>query len=113
MVERLVANLVENAVRHNRPAGWVAARTGVREGMATIEVSNTGPQVGAAQVEELVKPFYRASQNGDGGGVGLGLSIVEAIVEAHGAALSAEARPEGGLRVTVAFPLDGGASIDR
>jgi signal transduction histidine kinase len=104
MVERLVANLVENAVRYNQPAGWVRAWTGVRDGLPTVEVVNAGPVVEPAQVEELVKPFYRAGQNGNRRGVGLGLSIVHAIAVAHGAALDTEARPQGGLRVSVSFP---------
>lgn len=114
MVERLVTNLVENAVRYNRPDGWVTAWTGMREGQPTVEVANAGPTVDAAQLEELLKPFVRAAGNGNGNGngtahpdhgLGLGLSIVQAITEAHGARLSMSAPPEGGLRVAVAFPV--------
>jgi signal transduction histidine kinase len=116
MVERLVANLVENAVRYNRPDGWISAWTGRRDGLPTIEVTNIGPVVESVHVDQLVKPFYRAGEtragetgsrvgeNGKGRGLGLGLSIVQAIAEAHGAVLETEARPEGGLRVAVAFP---------
>ncbi len=126
MVERLVANLVENAVRHNQSGGWVSAWTGRRDGLPTVEVTNTGPLVEPEQAEELVKPFYRAGKNGNGNqnqnqsqnydhngsGLGLGLSIVQAIAEAHGATLETEARPEGGLRVAVAFPATDAASED-
>lgn len=116
MVERLVANLVENAVHHNRPDGWISAWTGRRNGLPTIEVTNVGPVVEPVHADQLVKPFFRAGENGagrsayrvgdnrNGRGLGLGLSIVLAIAEAHGAALETEARPEGGLRVAVAFP---------
>jgi signal transduction histidine kinase len=111
MVERLVSNLVENAVRYNRPDGWVTAWTGMRNGRPTVEVANAGPPVDGAQLDELLKPFVRANGNGngngrlhDGHGLGLGLSIVQAISDAHGARLSLTAPPEGGLRVTVAFP---------
>jgi signal transduction histidine kinase len=116
MIERLVANLVENAVRHNRPDGWVRAWTGVRDGRPTVEVANAGPQVDGAQLDELLKPFVRAGGNGngngrvhDGHGLGLGLSIVQAISEAHGAHLHMTAPSEGGLRVSVAFaaPVSG------
>jgi len=112
MVERLVANLVENAVRHNQPDGWVSAWTGQRDGLPTVEVANAGPVVQDAQVGELVKPFVRGQENGNGHGLGLGLSIVQAIAEAHGAAMRTEPRPEGGLRVTVAFPATGPESAD-
>jgi signal transduction histidine kinase len=112
MIERLVANLVENAVRYNRPDGWVNAWTGQRDGLPTIEVTNVGPVVEPDHVDDLVKPFRRAEENGHGRGLGLGLSIVHAIAEAHGAALHTEARAEGGLRVTVAFPAPGPASSD-
>jgi signal transduction histidine kinase len=114
MVERLVANLVENAVRHNQPDGWIKAWTGERDGLPTVEVVNAGPQVERAHLDELVKPFYRGeeSRNGHGAGLGLGLSIVQAIAEAHDAVLRTEARLEGGLRVTVAFPPAGAESSD-
>jgi signal transduction histidine kinase len=112
MIERLVANLVENAVRYNQPGGWISAWTGELDGLPTVEVTNAGPVVEAAEVEELVKPFYRAGENGNGRGVGLGLSIVQAIAEAHGAALVTEPRPEGGLRVAVTFPASAAASSD-
>jgi signal transduction histidine kinase len=114
MIERLVANLIENAVRYNRPGGWINVWTGQRDGSPTVEVTNTGPVVQATEVSELVRPFYRAGENGNGNGrgVGLGLSIVQAIAQAHGAALETEPRPEGGLRVTVTFPVAVPASSD-
>jgi signal transduction histidine kinase len=104
MVERLVVNLIENAVRYNEPGGWVSAWTGVRDGRPAVEVANVGPVVEPAQVDELVKPFYRAGERANGRGLGLGLSIVQAIAEAHDAQLETEARAEGGLCVMVAFP---------
>jgi signal transduction histidine kinase len=116
MIERLVGNLVENAVRHNEPDGWVSAWTGVREGRPTLEIANAGPAVDADELSELLKPFVRSHGNGngngnggarlhDGHGLGLGLSIVQAISDAHGALLTMAAPPEGGLRVSVAFPV--------
>ncbi len=115
MLERLVANLIENAVRHNQPGGWINARTGLLDGRPTLEVENAGPLVAADQVESLTKPFVRGTENGrvNGGprevqhGLGLGLSIVQAIAEAHDAELTTVARPEGGLRVAVVFPTPG------
>jgi signal transduction histidine kinase len=112
MVERLVANLMQNAVRYNEPDGWITAWTGMRDGEPTLEVTNTGPLVKPEQVGELVKPFCRlngngsvASRNADAKeGLGLGLSIVQAIVDAHGAHLTTTPRAGGGLEVAVRFP---------
>ena len=112
MLERLVANLVENAVRYNEPDGWVTAWTGLRNGEPTVEVTNPGPVVAEEQVGELVKLFSRldgngalAARNADGHqGLGLGLSIVQAVVEAHGARMTTTPRAEGGLEVAVRFP---------
>jgi signal transduction histidine kinase len=112
MVERLVANLIQNAVRYNEPDGWVIAWTGVRDGEPTLEVINAGPVVRPEQVDELVKPFSRldgpssvAARNLDARrGLGLGLSIVQAIVDAHGACLTTDPRAEGGLKIAVRFP---------
>ena len=101
-----MANLVENAVRYNQPDGWVSAWTGERDGLPTIEVANVGPVVEPADVDQLVKPFYRGGENGngDGRGLGLGLSIVQAIAEAHGALLETEPDPRA-VSGSVAFPV--------
>jgi signal transduction histidine kinase len=115
MVERLVANLVENAMRYNEPSGWVSTWTGLRDGEPTLEVTNSGPVVAPDQVDELVKPFSRlngegavAARNAGGReGLGLGLSIVQAIADAHGARLTTTPRAGGGLEVAVRFPASG------
>jgi signal transduction histidine kinase len=112
MVERLLANLMQNAIRYNEPDGWVTAWTGMRDGEPTVEVTNPGPVVRPEQVEELVKPFSRLDGNGSVAarnadarqGLGLGLSIVRAIVDAHGARLTTAPRADGGLQVAVSFP---------
>ncbi|WP_051760869.1 sensor histidine kinase [Herbidospora cretacea] len=97
LVERLVQNLFENAVRHNAPGGraWLTTRadaTGVE-----LTVENTGPVVPAYDVETLFQPFRRRSERG----TGLGLSIVRAIATAHGGTVAARPREGGGLVVTV------------
>ena len=101
LVESLVANLVDNAMRHNVSGGWVAVMTTG----TTLTVSNTGPVIPAAEVDRLFQPFQQlgAQRTRRGGGHGLGLAIVRAIATAHGAELVARARPEGGLEVKVAF----------
>jgi len=105
LVQRLIANLIDNAVRHNHNDGWVEVRTGTATGSPTLEVINSGPHVPPEEVGRLLRPFERLSpeRGNDREGLGLGLSIVAAIAAAHDATLTAVARTEGGLHVTVAF----------
>ncbi|WP_404189346.1 sensor histidine kinase [Streptomyces tauricus] len=111
LVGRLVSNLLENAVRHNVPqgaGGWVTVWTGVVDGRASLRIANSGPVVPADQVGALFEPFRRVGVERVRGrsreGAGLGLSIVAAIVGAHGGVVEARARGEGGLWVEVVFP---------
>jgi signal transduction histidine kinase len=106
LVERLVANLVGNAIRHNVEHGWVSVSTSTRWGKALLSVSNSGPVVPPEELERLFQPFQRLDGRRDAGrdGLGLGLSIVEAIATAHGAEVVARARREGGLDIEVSFP---------
>jgi signal transduction histidine kinase len=105
LLERLVGNLVDNAIRHNVPGGWVAVWTGTDGDQAMLRVVNSGPVVAPDQIGVLVQPFQRMdSRINRRDGLGLGLSIVAAIAGAHGAHLAIEARPDGGLEVTLAFP---------
>ena len=105
LLERMIANLVENAVRHNDPDGWIAIRTMQVDG-ATFEIDNTGPTVTAEQIPPLFAPFARATQRlNDSDGVGLGLSIASAIARAHDATIRARPRPDGGLEVSVTIPV--------
>jgi signal transduction histidine kinase len=106
LIERLATNLLENALHHNADNGSVRAVTETRDGRAILTVSNTGPVIDPADVDRLFLPFQRrgADRTDHAGGLGLGLSIVRAIVSAHGAALDARARPEGGLEIEVSFP---------
>jgi signal transduction histidine kinase len=105
LVERLVANLVDNAIRYNVPGGSVEVATGSRDGQAVISVSNTGPLVPSEQVARLLEPFQRLDRSArDDGHHGLGLSIAHAIALAHGGTLSALPRQGGGLVVRAAFP---------
>jgi signal transduction histidine kinase len=104
LLERLVANLVENAVRHNRPGGFVRVSTVRRNGSALVRVSNTGPQVSTEAAGRLAEPFERLDRSGDGRGAGLGLSIVHSVAVAHGGTLRLRPREAGGLDVEVALP---------
>jgi signal transduction histidine kinase len=106
LIERLAVNLLDNAVRHNTRDGTVHLTTGQRGGRAIISVTNTGPVIPPAEISRLFRPFERLAtpRASNGRGNGLGLSIVAAIADAHNATITADARPEGGLRVRVSFP---------
>jgi signal transduction histidine kinase len=106
LAERLVANLVDNAMRYNNPGGWVRVATATEGGRASLVVANTGPVVPADAVESLFEPFHRLGDTraAKPDGLGLGLSIVRAIADAHDATVEVLPRPEGGLEITVSFP---------
>jgi signal transduction histidine kinase len=107
LIERLVSNLVDNAIGHNVPGGQVQIRVDTRGGQAVLLVANTGPLVPPEQVERLLQPFQRLAPDRVGyrDGLGLGLSIIAAIASAHDAALDIRPREQGGLEVEVRFPL--------
>jgi two-component system, OmpR family, sensor histidine kinase VanS len=107
LLERLTANLIGNAVRHNAEDGtvWVATRSSATGGELTV--ANTGPMIDPAVARTLTEPFVRGAgrTRRDGAeGAGLGLAIVAAIVRAHRGALAVSARAEGGLAVRVTLP---------
>jgi signal transduction histidine kinase len=106
LAESLVTNLVDNAIRHNASGGRAEISTAAAGGQATIRVSNTGAVISSEQLDRLFQPFGRADGERirHAGGHGLGLAIVQAIARAHGATLTPQARPEGGLDIEVTFP---------
>ena len=105
LVGRMVWNLIDNAVRHNVPAGWIRLSTGTKDGDAFIRVVNSGEAIPDSAVETLAEPFYRrAGRTGDGRGFGLGLSIVRSVSAARGARLTVQNPAEGGLDVAVRMP---------
>jgi signal transduction histidine kinase len=106
LVERLAVNLLTNAVRHNLVAGNIEVTTGTTDDRAFVSVTNTGPVIPSAEVERLFQPFQRLDPRRavDKNGHGLGLSIVRAIATAHGASITADPVPGGGLSVRVSFP---------
>lgn len=105
LIERLTANLLDNAVRHNTIGGTVQLTTGQRDDRAIISVANTGPVIPPAEISRLFQPFERLAspRASNGNGHGLGLSIVAAIAAAHDAEVTAHAPTEGGLRIQVSF----------
>jgi signal transduction histidine kinase len=106
LVESLVANLVDNALRHNLPGGRLEISTTTTAGRAILSVANTGALIPPDQVDRLFRPFQRLGDErvGHRDGHGLGLAIVDAIARAHGARVTARARTDGGLDVEVSFP---------
>jgi signal transduction histidine kinase len=106
LVERMASNLVENALRYNIPNGQVDITAGAESGSATLHIANTGPPIPTDQIQRLLQPFQRLTTNRHGrhNGLGLGLSIVAAIAEAHHATLSAHPQPHGGLAIHISFP---------
>jgi signal transduction histidine kinase len=107
LMESMVANLADNALRHNVAGGSVEVRTSMTAESASLWIANTGPVIPPAEVDRLFQPFQqlgadRVGRDGDGGH-GLGLAIVRAIAVAHRASLGARARPGGGLEIKVDF----------
>jgi signal transduction histidine kinase len=110
LAERLVTNLVDNAIRYNAAGGQVEIATGTRAGRAYLAVANTGPVIPPDQLGRLFRPFQRMDPARRapadlGHGLGLGLAIVSAVAAAHGADLRAVTRAAGGLAVEIVFPV--------
>ncbi len=106
LIERMAGNLVDNALRYNEPGGSITVTTGTTPTHAFVRIANTGQRVAPDAAARLFEPFVRAGaprRRTDGGGVGLGLSVVRAIVVAHGGRIGFTPLPEGGLDLTVHF----------
>jgi signal transduction histidine kinase len=107
LLDRLVENLVENALRYNEHGGWVSVATGADAATASLRVANSGPLVPPEAVASLFDRFRRLDDwdpRRGRRGFGLGLSIVDAVARAHGGTATAEAQPDGGLLVIVELP---------
>ncbi len=104
LVERLIGNLVDNAVRYNTAAGdiWIETRTAA--GNSQVIVANTGPLISPADTDRIFQPFQRLSERTSHEGFGLGLAIVASITAIHNGTVTARPRDGGGLTVTVTIP---------
>ena len=113
LLERLIGNLIDNAIRHNTAGGHIEIATGTRDRHAFLAITNTGPALPPDEIQRLFQPFQRLGgpRTQHNNGHGLGLSIVQAIATAHRAEVSAGSRPEGGLSVEVSFPPANRASV--
>lgn len=112
LLRPLVRNLLENAVRHNVDGGWLSVHGAVKGRVVELVVANSGAVLPADEAPLLFRRFHRVdrSRSRTTGGFGLGLSIVEAVVDAHGGSVAARALPQGGLELTVRLPGAGRAA---
>ncbi|MGE4280377.1 MAG: ATP-binding protein [Magnetospirillum sp.] len=103
-MKRALANVIENALKYGG-----AARVGLRrtDGHVHVVVDDDGPGIPESEREKVFAPFVRleTSRNRDTGGTGLGLAVARAAIRAHGGDITLDNRPQGGLRVTLAFPV--------
>ena len=111
LLERMLGNLIDNAVRHNVAGGFADIRVAGAEDRVVIEVSNGGAAIAPDALARLTEPFQRLDRHANRVGSGLGLSIVRAVAEAHDGSLELAARPEGGLCARIALPAGGAAPV--
>jgi signal transduction histidine kinase len=102
LLERMIANLIDNGIRHNEPDGFLRVSTRTEGAQVHLTVVNSGPRIDPAAAATLTEPFRRLDRGG--GGFGLGLSIVRSVIDAHGGSLAIEAPPSGGLEIHVLLP---------
>ena len=102
LLERLIANLLDNGIHHNEPGGFLRVTTGVRDREVVLTVVNGGPPIDPDNVAKLTDPFRRLDRSV--AGFGLGLSIVRSVAEAHGGSTTLTAPADGGLKVVVRLP---------
>jgi signal transduction histidine kinase len=109
LLAQMTANLIDNAVLHNHPGGWLRAQVSRAGPIVWLLVENGGPILDSSKVATLAQPFQRLGDDrtGSATGTGLGLSIADAIAAAHGGTLQLHARPEGGLRAVIDLPAAG------
>jgi two-component system, OmpR family, sensor histidine kinase KdpD len=110
LVERAIANLVHNAVRHSPPGRRVHVQAGAVAGRVDVRVVDRGPGVPMAQRELIFQPFQRLGDGSSGSGVGLGLAVAKGFVDAVGGEISVEDTPGGGLTMVISLPAEDEAS---
>ena len=112
LAQHLIANLVDNAIRYNLPAGdiWVSTRT--TAGRSQLTVASTGPVISPADAGRIFQPFQRLTDRTSHDGSGLGLAIVASIAAIHNGTATARPRDDGGLSVTITIPSAGTPAQD-
>jgi two-component system phosphate regulon sensor histidine kinase PhoR len=106
-LERLLLNLLDNAIKYNRPDGRITVRVGLCDGDAVLEVSDTGIGIPPESISRIFERFYRVDKGRarEEGGTGLGLAIVKHIAQAHGGQVEVESRSGHGSTFRVRLPL--------
>jgi signal transduction histidine kinase len=114
LLSRMVENVIENAINHNQPGGWIHVTSNADSRFASLVVENAGEVLAQDDVDQLAQPFRRlgTDRTGSENGAGLGLSIVAAIAQAHGGKLDLHARSDGGLRASIELPLAAPAAAE-
>ncbi len=105
LLERMIANLIDNGIRHNERGGRLDVRTETDHGAVQMVVANGGPVIDADEAQRLLEPFRRLHRSF--GGFGLGLSIVKSVVDAHHGTIEVIAPSEGGLELRITLPASG------
>jgi two-component system sensor histidine kinase KdpD len=105
LIERVLANLLENASKYTPPGTSITLSARVVDDRLTVSVSDDGPGLPKGREETVFQKFARGERESATPGVGLGLPICRAIVEAHGGAITGRNRPEGGAVFTFTLPL--------
>jgi signal transduction histidine kinase len=106
LLERMVQNVIDNAIAHNTPGGWLRIQTATHDHVVKLVVENSGPELSQADIVQLTQPFRRAGadRTETANGSGLGLSIVSSIVQAHAGELALRSRDQGGLSLQIKLP---------
>ena len=105
LLERMISNLVDNAIRHNKPGGWIRLRTSSTDDAVHLEIANSGPIIPDDAIPSLFEPFRRMqARTGARDGIGLGLAITRSVLSAHRATITARSQTAGGLDISVTIP---------
>jgi signal transduction histidine kinase len=112
-IQRVLINLVDNAIRYNVPGGTVTCRTFRDSVQVRVAITNTGPGIAAADQARIFDQFFRCEQSraSEHGGAGLGLTIARRIVELHGGRITIDSSPAGPTRLQVILPRAPGAAL--
>jgi two-component system sensor histidine kinase KdpD len=105
LLERVVANLIDNALRHGNGCSVVVRATVSADGEAQLQVSDRGPGLAADALDSLFTPFQRLGDRTSRPGMGLGLAVARGFTEAMGGRIGAEPTPGGGLTMTITLPV--------